>query len=254
ARGLAASFGALRALDGVDLELRGGEVHALIGPNGSGKSTLLRVLSGAIRPDAGTIEIDGEPQVHSAQHLRVRAGVARTPQRTALGWSTPARQVAIATRGALHEGTLRHLLATPLARTDARRRKQVGSAALDGVGLGHLADAAPATLSLGNQRLLQVARVTATGARVLLLDEPAAGMSAAERRRLARVLRDLAGRGAAVLLVEHDMRLVRDVADRVTVLDAGVRIASGHVDEVTRDPAVRRAYLGDAGEDGDVPA
>ena len=116
--------------------------------------------------------------------------------------------------------------------------------ALEDVGLGHVVGADPGRLTSGDQRLLQVARAVATGARVLLLDEPAAGMTADERTRLALVLRRLAGNGSAVLLVEHDMRLVGEVADEVTVLDQGQVLATGSPEQVRADPAVRRAYLG----------
>jgi ABC-type branched-subunit amino acid transport system ATPase component len=138
----------------------------------------------------------------------------------------------------------RHLLATPRSRAGAAVQVAAVDDALDVTGLGSVRDTGPGALTVGEQRLLQVARVVATGARVLLLDEPAAGMSADERTRLAGVLRTLAGNGAAVLLVEHDMRLVGAVADVVTVLDVGRVLASGTPDEVRADPAVRAAYLG----------
>lgn len=244
ARGVRVAFGALQALDGVDLALRGGQVHALVGPNGSGKSTLLAVLAGELRPDAGGVEVVG-----TADRPGVRAGVVRTPQRTVvLPGLTPAQQVAVGARGGsrLPAAVLRHLLAVPSSRRAERRAAAVVAAALARTGLSGVADADPATLTTGEQRLLQVARAAATGAGVLLLDEPAAGMTADERSRLADVLRALAADGAAVLLVEHDLHLVGAVADRVTVLDAGRRIASGRPDAVRADPAVRRAYLGGA--------
>ena len=137
---------------------------------------------------------------------------------------------------------LRHLVATPSSRTGAH--EAAVDRALTETGLEHLRGVAPQRLATGDQRLLQVARAVATGARVLLVDEPAAGMTREERARLAAVLRRLAGNGLAVLLVEHDMRLVGEVADRVTVLDLGRVLASGPVDVVRADPAVHRAYLG----------
>jgi branched-chain amino acid transport system permease protein len=137
---------------------------------------------------------------------------------------------------------VRHLLATPSSRAPVLDRAV--DAALRETGLEHLRGADPTRLRMGDQRLLQVARAVATGARVLLLDEPAAGMTSDERQRLRHVLRGLAGNGRAVLLVEHDMRLVGEVSDVVTVLDAGRVIATGPAAEVRADPAVRRAYLG----------
>ncbi len=237
ARGVAVSYGPLRALDGVDLDLRGGEVHALVGPNGSGKSTLLRVLAGDLAPGEGTVDPPGPG---------VRTGVARTPQATVLLPRLTARQQ-VAVGVPRPAGTvLRHLLATPSSAGATAHRQRVVATALARCGLTAVADADPATLTVGDQRLLQVARAVATGADVLLLDEPAAGTTAGERARLVEVLRVLAASGAAVLLVEHDLRLVAAVADRVTVLEAGRRIASGTPDAVRSDAAVRRAYLGGA--------
>ena len=247
AGGVRHAYGAVQALDDVDLVLRAGEVHALIGPNGSGKSTLLRVLSGDLQPDAGEVEVGGAPQPRGNEPDRVLAGVARTPQRTVvLPRSTPERQVAVGARGGARTpgAVLRHLLATPTSRTAEATRRRVVTAALDVTGLTGVARQAPESLTAGQQRLLQVARVVATGAPVLLLDEPAAGMTAAERVELTQVLRRLAGNGRAVLLVEHDMRLVAAAADRVTVLDRGRVLAAGAPERVRSDPAVRRAYLG----------
>ena len=173
------------------------------------------------------------------------AGVARTPQRTALLQRTPPRrQVAVGARGGSDRpgAVLRDLLATPSSRRTRARDRRGRRAGPGRRGLADRADADPARLPTGAQRLLQVARVVATGAGVLLLDEPAAGMTAGERAALVPVLRGLADRGAAVLLVEHDLRLVGAVADRVTVLDRGRVLASGPPDRVRADPSVRRAY------------
>lgn len=247
ARGITVSYGALRALDGVDLVLRAGQVHALVGPNGSGKSTMLQVLAGELAPGNGIVEVAGVRQPVAGPQQRVLAGVARTPQRTMLlAGLSPADQVAVAARGGSRPclAVLRHLLASPSSATAQRVRQRVVAAALRDAGLAGLVVQDPARLPVGEQRLLQVARAVATGARVLLLDEPAAGMTPGERGRLVAVLRGLARNGSAVLLVEHDMRLVGAVADRVSVLDRGRVLASGRPDRVRADPAVRRAYLG----------
>jgi ABC-type branched-subunit amino acid transport system ATPase component len=235
-------FDGVRALDGVSLSVRHGTVHALIGPNGSGKSTLLKVLAGDL--PAGRVEVDGRPVVASLRE-RVRAGVVRTPQTAVdLPGVTPERQVALGVRGGRPRSreVVRHLFATPSSR--AGLESAAVRQALQVCDLSHAAGADTARLTAGDLRLLQIARAVATGARCVLVDEPAAGMTPDERERLALVLRRLAGNGLAVLLVEHDMRLVGAVADEVTVLDQGEVLASGPVDVVRADPAVRRAYLG----------
>ncbi|MBK5305172.1 MAG: ATP-binding cassette domain-containing protein [Frankiaceae bacterium] len=247
ARSITASYGSLRALDGVTLELWSGHVHALIGPNGSGKSTLIKVLSGELEPDSGEVEVRGTTMTAPGPEQRVLEGVAATPQRTIiLPGLTPERQVAVGLRGGSRprQAVLRHLLATPSSRVAARRTASLVAELLRETRLTPVARLDPAELTVGEQRILQIARALATGARVLLLDEPAAGMSSDERTTLRHVLRRLAGNGIAVLLVEHDMTLVNAVADHVTVLDAGQVIATGRPSEVRADPAVQRAYLG----------
>jgi len=233
------------ALDDVSLQLRPGQVHALIGPNGSGKSTLLDVLAGGL--DAGTIRLDGAPLAAGTVPERVRAGVVRTPQQpTVPAGLSPARQVALGARGGSRwpRAVLRQLFGTPGSRLQAARLRAGVTATLDALGLARLADLDPARLSTGERQLLQLARAVATGAPVLLFDEPAAGMTVAERAELRAVLRRLADDGATVAIVEHDLRLVAAVADRVTVLDAGRVLASGDPASVRADPAVRRVLLG----------
>jgi branched-chain amino acid transport system permease protein len=239
ARDVRVTFGAVKALDGVDLELRAGEVHALVGPNGSGKSTLLRVLAGALRPDSGRIDVATSSSA---------TDVARTPQRTVmLTGLTPLAQTAVGARAAMHVrfAGLRHLVATPSSAPYGRGLALHAGHHLAVVGLPHRALADPVSLGAGEQRLLQVARAAATGAPVILLDEPAAGTSAGERTLLVSAIQEYAGNGAAVCIVEHDMRFVSEVSDRVTVLDAGRVLVSGDPATVRRDARVRRAYLGD---------
>lgn len=159
---------------------------------------------------------------------------------------SPVQQVALGVRGGAvwPQAVLRQLLGTPRSRLQTAQLRAAAAGALQALGLSHLADLDPAQLTTGERQLLQVARAVATGAPVLLFDEPAAGMTAAERSVLQRVLRDLADGGAAVLIVEHDLRLVAAVADQITVLDAGRVLASGDAASVRADPAAREALLG----------
>jgi branched-chain amino acid transport system permease protein len=241
ATGLRKRYGGLPALDGVDLVLRAGEVHGLIGPNGSGKTTLLRVLSGATSADGGGIVMRGRDVTSLRQEDRVRAGIARTFQDTVLFPGLTVRDhVTVGARALAGHASWRTVLHVP----SARRERLIVTAAAAG-GLADLdGDALPDTLPYGDQRILQVLRAAATGATVLLLDEPAAGMSQAETARLAGLLRRLAAAGHAVLVVEHNVRFISSVSDHVTVLAEGRVLAEGTPDEVRADPAVRAAYLG----------
>jgi len=249
-RGVESSYGAVRVLDGVDLDLRAGEVHALIGPNGSGKSTALRVAAGVVPVDTGEVLIQSAPAPsRTGAADRVRAGVVRTLQRTvSLGDLAVATQVAVGARAGERAPQLglRELLGTPAANGVAAARASVVGDALRLLGLSGRTSQPMTSLDSAEQRLLQLARAVATGAPALLVDEPAAGMSAEQRRRLGDVLRALADSGRGVLLVEHDLRLVGRVADRVTVLAEGRVLARGSPDDVRRDEHVRRAYLGDS--------
>jgi branched-chain amino acid transport system permease protein len=240
-------YAGVTALDDVSLKLRPGQVHAVIGPNGSGKSSLLDVLAGNL--SAGEVRIDGQRQRAHSVRDRVLAGVVRTPQRPVVPAElTPVTQAALGFRGAnpSSHAVLRHLFATPRSRAQGRELAAAVTAALRLTGLGELGDSSPARLTAGQRQLLQLARAIATGAPILLLDEPAAGMTPAERVELQAILRQLAGAGTAVLVVEHDLRFIGAVADWVTVLVAGRIVAAGTVNSVRADPEVRAALLGSA--------
>jgi ABC-type branched-subunit amino acid transport system ATPase component len=248
ARGLSRRFGGVVAAEGVDLSLAPGRVHALVGPNGSGKTTLLRLLAGDLDPDAGSVAIGGRDVTAVPEAGRVAAGVARTLQATTVFPDLTALEHAVAGTEVRRRdgGAIRTLLATPRARAGAGAARARALSALDEVGLGDRANVPAERLSSTEQRLLMIAAALASGPRALLLDEPAAGMVAADLPRLAAIIDRMAARGMAVLLVEHNLRLVRRVASEVTVLDAGRVIATGPPGDVADDPEVRLAYLGRA--------
>ena len=246
AEGLTKRYGAVAALDGLDLLLEPGTVHALVGPNGSGKTTALRALAGTLAPDEGRVLLGDADVTSEPVERRVELGIARTLQATAVfGPLTALESVLVGVAGRRRFGDLgRTLLATPRHRVESEAARAAGLEALEAVGLGARADERADLLTATEQRLLMIATAVATAPRVLLLDEPAAGIGPAELPRLAAAVASLRDRGLGLLVVEHNLRLVRTIADRVTVLDAGRAIAAGLPDEVGSDPAVRAAYLG----------
>lgn len=244
--GLSKRFGSLEALDRLELELSPGSVHALIGPNGSGKSTALKVISGELHADGGSLELGGQELLELSQRDRAEHGVVGTQQTTAVFPDLSVLENALVGAGLRrrHAGPFRTFFRTPKARADELRAEERALAALTLVGLDGHADRVASELTAHEQRLLMLASALATEPRVLLLDEPAAGASAVELERLADLLRSLRDRGLGLLVIEHNLRFVRRVADVVTVLEAGRRIATGSLEEVAANEAVRAAYLG----------
>ncbi|MCU1463766.1 MAG: transporter [Acidimicrobiales bacterium] len=243
---LAVSFGGVDALTGVDIHVASGSCHAVIGPNGSGKTTLLRVLAGVVSPARGTVRLADRDVTRTGPTGRRRAGLARSLQRPALapGLSVMTHVVA-ATEATRIDGWLRSLLATPRARAERRRIEADAARVLALVGLAQDAASDVAQLDGLARRLLQVAMALAGGSRVVLLDEPSAGLREPEEARLVDVLVRLRDAGMTIVVVEHNLRLVAALADEVTVLDAGQVIARGRPDDVMREPAVLVAYVGD---------
>ena len=234
------SFGGIVATDHVDLEVTEGEIHAVIGPNGGGKTTLISQLSGALAPDSGVIRFAGRPITGLAAHARSHLGIARSFQITSLMLDMSVLDnVALAVQA--HAGHSFRFWA------DARRQDRLtrpAMAALRRVGLADRAAATARVLSHGEHRQLEIAIALATQPKLLLLDEPMAGMGAEEGQRMVEILGALKGE-QTMLLIEHDMDAVFALADRITVLVYGKVIASGPPGEIRNDAAVRQAYLGD---------
>ena len=239
-RGLHKAFGALRATDNVDLDVREGETHAIIGPNGAGKTTLIGQLSGTLRPDAGAIRFAGEDITRIPAPARSHKGLARSFQITSIYREfTALDNVALAAQA--HAGHSFRFWRP--AREDPGLREPA-RAILNEVGLGGRADVLAANLAHGEQRQLEIAMVLATNPRMLLLDEPVAGMGIDESQRMVDFLSTLKGR-KTIILVEHDMDVVFTLADRISVLVYGRIIATGAPEEIRANREVRAAYLGE---------
>lgn len=243
-RGLTKRYGGVVAVDGVDLDVAAGEIVALIGPNGAGKTTCFNMISGVVEPTSGTVLLNGDRIDGRKPHVFARARATRTFQNLQVfGSSTVLGNVMVGRHLRSRTGLLRGLLGFA-ARREEREIVAAARDMIDLVGLTADADRPAADLPFGRQRLMEVARALAVEPDLLLLDEPMAGLSGAERRDLARLLRGLRAGGMAIVLVEHDVEAVLALADRVAVLDDGVRIALGTPDEVREDPVVIAAYLG----------
>jgi branched-chain amino acid transport system permease protein len=235
--GMQKFFGGLRAVDGIDLEVSRGTVHALIGPNGSGKTTMLNVVNGIYKATGGRIIIDGNDVTLKSPHQRAAHGLGRTFQNIRLFPTMSALENVIV--GAQRDNN-------PIEPGGAALRARAMSA-LQFVGLADKADTIVRSLPYGHQRLVEIARALAGHPKLLLLDEPAAGLNQTEKMELVELLKKLrSGHGLTVFLIDHDMGLVEKVSDRITVLNFGKKIAEGTPQEVLRHPDVIAAYLGDS--------
>ncbi|MCC7166151.1 MAG: ABC transporter ATP-binding protein [Rhodospirillales bacterium] len=240
------SFGAVIAAAGVTLELHEGRIYALIGPNGAGKTTLLNIISGYVRPDHGRLTLRGDAIDGWAASRRVLRGMARTFQITQLfSHMTALENVLCGFHPHVAQSLVGVLLRLPAFAAEERALAARARNLLETVGIGAYADEPAGLLPFGLQRRLEIARALATGPSLLLLDEPCAGLSGPEASELGRLLRRLASEGMCVLVIEHNMPFVLDVAQEVVVLDAGEIIAHGPPDAIRADPRVIEAYLGE---------
>ncbi|MEP6969898.1 MAG: ABC transporter ATP-binding protein [Betaproteobacteria bacterium] len=252
-RGLCKQFGGLQAVADLDLDVRVGEILGVIGPNGAGKSTTFNMIAGALAPSAGTLEFDGEALGGLPAHAMAARGIMRTFQHNKPFASMSVREnVMVGMHRRLRSPMWRVWAASKATVQAERAAIRRADELVEFVGLGHWREADVATLSFGQGRLLEIARALAAEPRLILFDEPAAGLTQSECERLSDIIRQIARQGIAVLLIEHDMRFLMALADRIAVLNFGRKIAQGTPTQIRNDAAVVKAYLGDLGAIGDA--
>lgn len=245
--GLTRRFGGLVAVNDLSFDLAAGEILGLIGPNGAGKSTTFNLVAGALAPNAGRIRLGGEDIVGLRPHQIAARGIMRTFQHNMpFEGMTVSENILVGAHTRMRHGLGAILAGSATARRAERTAVERAAELIEFVGLGDWADADVGTLSFGQGRLLETARALAGEPRIMLFDEPAAGLTPSECDRLAEIILGIAGRGISVLLIEHDMRFLLPLAERIVVLNFGEKIADGTSAEIQDNPAVIAAYLGES--------